>query len=363
MLQLIIYIAGLTLPGVSFEGDRIFYHDARSLSLGGVSIVLENAANPASMTFFAKKSIQLSGLLAVQNENRGLRVYDSYGNNIGIATVAKSTGTYFNPGACYFVFPMRMIRLGFQYAPVWDYNYSFREEHRDDFYQIVRIDELTHRGYVQAVSPAVAFSYMFISIGVENAFLLGNRVMEETIIIPQVADTVSREETTLDGNRVKFGISITPALNFRIAYTYQHQYELADAGYEYPQTHSFGVMYQPPGRIPTKFVAQVEAEMWKGIKDNNIYVYKVGVEHMILRRYHLRYGFCIFPDYTQSAIWTTNLTLGFGLFAGSYSFDIGYCYGKRDYLAADYYMALDLVENYKFDETTHHFVISTGIQF
>ncbi len=363
MLQLIICLAGLTLPGVSVEGDRIFYQDARSLSLGGVSIVLENAANPACMAFFTKKSIQLSGLLAVQNENRGLRVYDAYGNNIGIATVAKNTGAYFNPGACYFVFPLRMIHLGFQYAPVWDYNYTFRQEHRDDFYQIVRIDELAHRGYVQAISPVVAFSYLFISVGVENAFLLGNRVMEETIIIPQVADTVSREETTLDGNRVKFGISITPALNFRIAYTYQHQYELADTGYEYPQTHSFGVMYQPPGRIPTKFVAQVEAEMWEGIEDNNIYIYKIGVEHMILRRYHLRYGFCIFPDYTQSAIWTTNLTLGFGLYAGSYSFDIGYCYGKRDYLAADYDMALDLVENYKFDETTHHFVISTGIQF
>ncbi len=362
MLQLILYVAGLTLPGISYQGDRIFYYDARSMSLGGVSIVLENTANPASMVLFDKRAVQLSGLLAVQNENRGLRVYDSFGNNIGIATVANNTGTYLNPGACFFVFPLSMIRAGLQYAPVWDYNYSYREEHRDDFYQIVRIDELAHRGYVQAVSPMVAFKYRFISVGAENAFLLGNRAMEKTVIIPQVADTVSREETTFDGNRIKLGISIAPTMNFRMAYTYQHRYELADIGYEYPEVHSFGIMYQPPGRIPTKFLAQVEAEMWEGIEDNNIFIYKIGVEHMILRRYNLRYGFCVFPDYKQSVIWTTNLTLGFGFYAGSYSFDIGYCYGKRDYLAADY-LTLDLSENYKLDETTHHFVVSIGMQF
>jgi hypothetical protein len=362
MLQIFICVAGLTLPGVSSQGDRIFYHDARSMSLGGVSVVLENTANPASMGLFDKRTVRLSGQLSVQNEGRGLRVYDSFGNNIGIATVANNTGTYLSPGACSFIFPVSMLRVGLEYAPIWDHNYSYREEHRDDFYQIIRIDELRHRGYVQAVAPMVALNYRFISLGVENAFLMGKRVVEETVIIPQLADTVSSEEATFDGSRIKIGIEAAPTMNFRVAYTYQHHYELADVGYEYPETHVIGIMYQPPGRIPTKFLAQIEAEMWEGIIGDNIFIYKIGVEHMILRKYNLRYGFCVFPDYTQSVIWTTNLTFGFGFHTDLYSLDIGYCYGKRDYLAADY-IYLILSENYKFDETTHHFVISTGIQF
>ncbi len=362
MLHFLFFLIGLTLPGVSSQGDRIFYYDARSMALGGVSIVLENAANPASMSLFSRRTIELSGLLNVQGENRGLRVYDSFGNNIGIATVAKNTTSYLNPGASFLVFPLNMLRLGLQYAPVWDHNYNYLEEHRDDFYQVVRIDELSYRGYVHAVSPTIAIRYKFFGFGVENAFLFGKASMEKTVIIPQLTDSVDREEINFSGNRIKVGLSITPTMNFRAAYTYQHQYGLEDLDSEYPEIHSLGVMYQPPGRIPTKFVAQIEAEMWEGVEDNNILIYKIGIEHMILRKYYLRYGFCVFPDYVQSVIWTTNLTLGFGLKTGSYSFDLGYCYGKRDYLASDY-MNLGLIENYKFDETTHHFLISTGIQF
>ena len=362
MLLLTIFVTGLTLPGVSYQGDRIFYTDARSMSLGGVSLVLESADNPASMTLFKQRAIRVSGLISVQNEDRGLRVYDSFGNNIGIATVASNTGTYPNPGNCFVVFPFRMLRLGLQYAPVWDYNYTYYEEHRDDFYQIVRIDELTHRGYAHAITPVIALNYKFISIGAGNSFLLGKRTMERTVIIPQLADTVSSEETNLSGNRIKLGATFMPAINFRMSYTYRHKYQLADAGYEYPEVHSFGLMYQPPGRIPTRFVAQVEAEMWDGIFSENILIYKIGVEHMILQKYNLRYGFCVFPDYQQDVIWTTNLTLGFGFQTGFYAFDIGYCYGKRDYLASDY-AHLELSENYKLDETTHHFMISIGMQF
>ena len=47
--MLLFFILNLTLPGVSAQGDRIYYSDARSLSLGGASVVLEGAYNPAAM--------------------------------------------------------------------------------------------------------------------------------------------------------------------------------------------------------------------------------------------------------------------------------------------------------------------------
>jgi len=362
VLLIYLYLVGLTLPGISSQGDRIFYHDARSMALGGISIVLENTANPASMGLFQNRAILLTGITTMQNERRGLRVYDSFGNNIGIATVANNTSAYFGPGPCAFVFPLKVLRIGARYAPVWDYNYFYREEHRDDFYQLVRTDEWSYRGYVHAVSPLISLQYKFLSVGLEQGFLFGKWLMERTVIIPNLADSVDQHEATFTGSKTRIGISVVPNINLRFAYTYQHQYELIDEGIDYPATHSVGIMYQPPGRIPTKFVGQIDAEMWQGIMDENIFIYRLGVEHLILMKYNLRYGFCIFPDYTQRAIWTTNLTLGFGVKMGGYSFDVGYIYGKRDYLASDF-MTLDLSENYKFDETTHHISVSTGIQF
>lgn len=358
----LLLLTGLTLPGIMSQGDRFFYYDARSAAMGGVSIVLESTANPASLALFGDKAIFVSGRLAVQNERRGLRVYDSFGNNIGIATVANNTATYAGPGSCAFIFPVRFMSFGLQYAPVWDHTYYYREEHRDDFYQLTSIEELSYSGYLNALAPALSFRYRFISVGLEHGFLFGALQMTRTVITPEAADSVYREERELAGRKTKFGITMNPGFNLRLAYTYQHPYALDDEGDEYPSAHAVGIMYQPPGRIPTKFAGQVEYEIWDESYGRNLLIYKLGVEHMIQSKYYMRYGFCVFPDYTQPAIWTTNLTAGFGLNAGRYSFDLGYAYGKRDYLSGDF-ETLELTSDYIHDETGHHLAITAGVRF
>ncbi|MGB7053798.1 MAG: hypothetical protein WBE28_00590, partial [bacterium] len=345
-----------------------FYHDARSLALGGVSIVLEHPSNPATMGFIDDRRLLASGWFTIQNERRGLRVYDSFGNNIGIRTVTNNTSTNVSVGPSTVVIPFKMLRFGLQYTPVWDYNYYYRYEQRDDFYQLIRIDEQEYRGIVFALSPLFAFKYSFVSIGIEYSFLRGTWIKENKVIIPQLADSIDQEETELNGNKAKVGVVFAPSPNFRFSYVYQIKHDLDDVGFTYPNVHSLAIMYQPPGRIPTKFLAQVDFEMWGPIifgtvvDEYPIVIYKVGVEHMILGRYALRYGFCIFPDYEQRAVWTTNLTLGFGASVGRYFFDIGYGYGKRDYLNSDF-PTFDVGTNYMFDETTHNLLISTGVSF
>jgi hypothetical protein len=358
MSMLILFIVNLTLPGISSQGDRIFYHDARSLALGGVSLVLEHSSNPSAMGLVDNRQIFASGWLTIQNERRGLRVYDSFGNNIGVRTVTNNTSTHPSVGPSTIVIPFRMLRVGLQYAPLWDYNYYYQYEQRDDFYQLIRIDEESNNGYAQAFSPQLSFSYAFFNVGVEYSIVRGKWLKESRVIIPGMDDSLYTEEAQFDGSKAKVGIAVMPNLNFRIGYTYQIPYDLDDIGLSYPDVHALAIMYQPPGRIPTKFVGQVELEMW----DENVLIYKVGVEHMIMGRYALRYGFCIFPDYEQRAIWTTNLTLGFGASIGRYFFDIGYGYAKRDYLNSDF-ITFDVGTNYKFDETTHNLLISTGLSF
>ncbi len=356
--MLLLFIVSLTLPGISSQGDRIFYYDARSLGLGGVSIILENSANPAAMSLTGSRLLYISGWSTVQNERRGLRVYDSFGNNIGIRTVTNNTYTNVSAGPAAFVFPFKILRFGLQYAPAWDFNYYYRYEQRDDFYQLIRIDEISHHGYLHAFSPAVGIKYRSISLGVTYSLMRGTLSSESRVIIPQLEDSVEIAETEVTGNKIKAGLLFVPSLNFRLGYTYGASYEIQDTDFSYPEVHSIAVMYQPPGRIPTKFTCQVEVEMW----DELMLVYKIGVEHMLMGKYALRYGFCIFPDYTEQAIWTTNLTVGFGMNAGRYFFDIGYAYGKRDYLNSDF-QTFDVGTNYKFDETTHNFSLSTGLSF
>jgi hypothetical protein len=365
--MLLFFLISLTLPGISSHGDRIFYHDARSLALGGVSIVLENAFNPATMGLVNDRRLYASGWIVMQNERRGLRVYDSFGNNIGISTFASNTKTNLSIGPSTVMLPFRMLRAGLNYAPIWDYNYYYYHEQRDDFYQLVRIDEQVYHGYAQAISPMLAVSYGFVSVGIEYSILRGNWKKEDRVIIPQIADSIDQTETEFTGNKVKFGIALAPSAHFRFSYLYQRKYDL-DTGFSYPDMHSVALMYQPPSRIPTRFLAQLDLEMWGPAilstlaDDRPIIIYKIGIEHMILGRYALRYGFCVFPDYEQPAIWTTNLTLGFGLNAGRFFVDAGYAYGKRDYLNSDF-PTFDVGTNYKFDETTHTLQISTGVSF
>ena len=364
MIQaLLVFLTGLTLPGITGQGDRFFFYDARSGAMGGVSIVLDNAANPASLAFHDGRSLVVSGRLDVHNERRGLRVYDSYGNNIGIATVANNTATYAGAGSCAFVYALRSVSFGLQYAPVWDHNYNYYEEQRDDFYQLIGTEELSYRGGLNALAPAVAFRYRAFSVGLEQGFLFGAVEMTRTVTAVAIPDSVYREEAQMSGRRTKFGIALAPSVNFRFAYTYQHQYTLDDAGAEYPAVHAIGVMYQPPGRIPTKFAAQVEYEAWSGSYGDNILIYKIGVEHMIQNRYYMRYGFCVFPDYQVSSIWTTNLAAGIGMTTGRYFIDLAYAYGKRDYRALDYPSWTWIETDYVFDETSHHLLVSTGVHF
>jgi hypothetical protein len=366
--MLLFFILSLTLPGVSAQGDRIYYFDARSLALGGVSIVLEGAHNPAAMGMVNERILQASGWCVFQNERRGLRVYDSYGNNIGISTVANNTATMVNPGPLAIIVPVKMLRFGLLYENTWDYGYYYRYEQRDDFYQLVRTVERDYHGQAWALSPKISASYKSFSLGFEYGLMRGTWHKEDKVMTPQTADSIEAQDTEFNGDRVKVGIAFVPNLHLRFSYVYQRRYVLDDIGFAYPDVHSLGIMYQPPGRIPTKFFAQVDLEMWDPaevsalLDSQTILVYKIGVEHSIMNRYALRYGFCVFPDYIQRAVWTTNLTLGFGVRAGRFNVDLGYGYGKRDYMNSDF-PTFGLDANYKFDETTHNILLTAGISF
>jgi hypothetical protein len=359
-LNLILLIFNLTLPGVNQQGDRIFYFDARSLALGGVSDVLENGDNPAAIGMARDLMFFTTAEMITGNERRGLRVYDSYGNNIGISTISNNTFSDVTFSTSSIIFPLiEFLHVGIKYYPLWDFYYFYHYDYRDDFYQITKIVEDNYNGNVYSFAPVIAFHYKFLNVGIQENFFFGKKTEEHKLIIPETADSITENETKYGGKTTKLGLLISPDIHLRLSYACSFKYKLDSEGSEnlfYPQSHSFGFFYQPPSRIPTKFVAEVMYEKW----DEPILIYKFGFEHSILRHWDLRYGFCTFPNYCQTSIWTTVLTLGFGRKTERYYFDLGFGYGKRDYLSSEF-GGLGCEQNFNFDECLGHFLLSGGI--
>jgi hypothetical protein len=294
-------------------------------------------------------------------ENRGLRVYDSYGNNIGIRSVASNGFEYADLGPCGLLVPLKSLRAGVKYQRLWDFNYTYEHQFLDDFYQITRIEQDNHSGQVDGLAPLAAFHYRSLNLGVEGDFLFGRKQEQHRVMTPGVSDTITGSESRFSGKRVKIGLLIMTSLHFRLGYCYAGQCEMEgedSSALVYPAAHTLGFFYQPAGRVPTRFMAEVVREE----HDVPLHIYKFGIEHTIVHRFALRYGFCVFPDPAEPAIWTTVLTLGFGLNAAQYHFDLGYGHARRNYANTDF-GGLDIDGRYFFDESIGHIVLSGGVQF
>jgi hypothetical protein len=359
--MLVLLIVQLSLPGVMHQGDRTFYYDARSCGIGGVQLVLEHSSNPAAMGLIKNPTVTISGAIQYVNEKRGLRVYDSYGNNIGISTITNNSFTRATPSGCSFVFPFQFLRTGFQFSPIWDYSYSFYREFRDDFYQITKTVDQQYTGRTYALTPMIGFVHSWIQLGIAQRFMYGEKAFESFIIYPNGPDSIETSEYDCNGAATHCGLTLSPGMHFRLSYMYQLPYVIevgTDALHDsFPAQHSIGFMYQPPGRIPTRFFGEMVYETW----EDPLWLYKVGVEHTLLSTYVLRYGFCLYPDYTENSIWTTVLTIGIGIQQSNFLVDIGYAYGKRDYSSHNY-DGLGESENLAFDESINNLVLSFTVR-
>lgn len=355
----LLIILNFTLPGVLHNGDRIFFYDARSLGLGGNLTVLENNLNPASSGLVDSPCFNFNGILYTGTEKRGLRVYDDYGNNIGIATISINRTSDLAVEPAGFLLPIKFIRFGVKYYRYQDFNYHYNYDYRDDFYQIIKTVDNLYTGSLNSIAPLVGINFKGINIGVEQGFIFGETEQDLKTLFPQGEDSITNIKQNWSGNNTKFGLIFSPTSHFRIGYYYVHKADVTSdtESVYFPTCHNFGAYYQPPHRVPTKFIAEIDYELW----DEPFLIYKFGVEHTILYKYHLRYGFCIFPDYVEPAIWTTNITLGFGGQTGNYYFDIGYAFGKRDYTNTDF-GGLGIENKYIFDETQNYILLSFGFK-
>ncbi len=355
-----VLILFLSLPGVNSLGDRVYYTDARSLSLGGISSVIESGSNPASLCFVDRISGSITPSYTRANEQRGLRVYDSYGNNIGISNIANSTDGNIGIAATSVVVPVKGFRAGFQFLPLWDFNYYYRREYRDDFFQLLKTETHEYTGSIYSVSPMLSFSYKFFSIGIRQDLIRGRRDALITVVKTDLPDSIIQQNDTYDGMATGVGVIILPNRHISLAYLYSSEHTVDNKGtsaeLNYPASHTLGCFYQPAARIPTRFYG----EYCRETRPSSVNMYKVGIEHTITQDYSIRYGFCIFPDYEQNAVWTTVLSIGGGYQTKKLHVDIAYSYNKRDYSSNDFTSLEDLAD-IQIDESSSIFLISLSL--
>ncbi|MEO0166233.1 MAG: hypothetical protein ABIL39_08860 [candidate division WOR-3 bacterium] len=353
------FLIAYTLPGVLTQGDAVFYYDASSLGLGGNTTVLENGLNPAGMCLADAISLKLGWVFFECREKRGLRVYDNYGNNIGIATIAVNQITILDLAPFSIMIPLKNLRFGVKYYKLYDFGYSFHHEYRDNFYQLVKIVDDSYAGGVKALSPGLGLSYKSLNIAVAQDLIYGSAKREMRIYYPHGEDSLKKEEWFFSTTTSQYGLILNISYHFRLGYFFEKNFSASvqDTTLLYPAGHNLGIYFQPPYRVPTKFVAELNYKLWR----KRILSYKFGVEHSLLSDYAVRYGFCLLPDYNQPAIWTTSLTLGVGGNFKNYHFDFGFMLSKRDYANTDF-GGLGIAERQFFDETQNHFVFSFGFK-
>jgi hypothetical protein len=348
-----------TLPGISNQGDRIYYTDARSLSLGSISSLSATGQNPALTCQVKRFSVSFTSLYNRASEQQGLRVYDSYGNNIGISTISDNTKARVGIGSAAIVLPFKMIRIGFLYNPLWDFHYYFHREYRDDFYQLTRTETRDHQGLLYSLAPMLSVSYKFLSIGVREDFIRGDKNALVTIAEPNLPDSIFQQDDEYEGKTTVLGLAILPNKHLSLVYSYIAEYTVESSSSNtemlYPESHTIGFFYQPGARIPTRIYGEYCREIWA----EPINIYKIGIEHTVAQDYALRYGFCVFPDYAQDAVWTSVFTVGGGYNTVRFRLDIAYSFSKRDY-SGDDFSALEELGNTRLTESTSIFMVSLG---
>src|SRR4030042_1025476 len=186
---LLLWIISFTFPGSIYSGDRIFYYDARSMASGGASVVNANGVNPA---VFPENRFRVNFIYnpVFTSEKRGLRVYDSYGNNMGISTIDEnvtSTDQYCGSLA---IMPLNSFYLGCRFVPAWNFSYNYRHESRACFYQLQSIEEITNQGAIDDLEPMIGLAIGRISIGVSYIIQYGNIHYRYSLITNSGADSI-----------------------------------------------------------------------------------------------------------------------------------------------------------------------------
>lgn len=346
----ILVLAGLAraaeLPSDWYYGRALEVADPRSVAMGGVTTVVgspfgflanpalgvvgfDRLAGPAVPGMELRPAVGLAYRLGLVSEQRTRTVYDNFNNAVGELMVADNFSTDALPGPVAVYLPGKVVQLGVGLAPRYDYNYVFRQEFRDAFYQLIGRNDLQLSGQVMRTTVALAYDlFDAVGLGASIVYDFGERALRQ------------RDSTTGDtwltiatgkpsGLGWSAGLLFHPGRSFRLGVDFEPatRYTLwtGEDSASDPLRVKLGAAYFAAGRIPAELVGQVTYVDWHGMDStlHPVFDIRAGVEHRLLNNVALRYGFGLLPSPRDATVQSGLASIGLGFDTEFAHFDLG----------------------------------------
>jgi len=335
--------------GTRAIGDQIVGWGLRSYGMGGAGVAgSEESAtilhNPAGMNFLEQKQVALGFCYAPLTERVVTSDNKTYYND----------ASYFSINNFAFVIPTKDSRFAFglAYAPMYDYNYS----HRQNLYSATTpsvktgYKEISASGIAPVIAPAVSILFgESFSVGLSYGMLSGSFNYKQKEIdsttIPATIVSETSTDVTVSGSMFNLG-AVYSAKPIRLGLYYAGSSSIklksssVEATFEMPSYIALGLGWDFGGRYNTKLAVDVIPMGYSGAKLNgnslgwsDITVIKIGVEHMLSEDFPIRYGYYCLPYYGDKKIDLVAFTLGVGYKISERVYlDLSGEYGKRNYV-------------------------------
>lgn len=343
-----------------FFGRECDYTNARSLSLAGIATVLPSPlgmfANPALLGLLKRPSFALSADFSWVSEKRTKELFDSFENSIGEISVADNFFTNTKLGPFAIAYPQEAlggakICFGLFFAPTIDYNYYFRKEMRDDFYQRIALYEIKVTGLSHNINFASGINlnkFLSVGVGLNYSKVFRTITFRDTSTFEAWQKIDSFSANTLNfnfglvtgfGEKVKFGFDFQN--RWKMHWDYSSLQVLPPIiVYNWTNSAGFGASYHFPGTIPTLALTELRYIYWQEYPPDycsNKLEIRAGIEHIMFNGVNLRYGFGIIPSLVKRIQPTALISFGIGFDVESIRFDIGGNIQRRTLTPENFY--------------------------
>jgi hypothetical protein len=349
-------------------GERVGPFDARSLAMGGTGAAFGQHAfalhtNPACLAAVTAFGVNSTIQLTKVDEDRAFPFHDSFDGFVDYNTYAMNSHVYSSyalgavkafPGA------RRFPNLALAGYPLYDWNYDYIEEVRDESDALIGKNVMEHRDGIWALSLGAAQRVTnWLDAGLAINYLKADgeferRAFGDTLIVED------RQTLDASGFNLNLGAVARVTHRVRLGLTYRSQAQMdgtlklsgtsiaapdssRDLELTYPHSVVLGVEFRPRNDLTTRLNFDVEYTPWSTFEDkadetieyDDIWQFAGGVEHYFFVGAPFRFGFRYQPSYQDKKITTTAVSFGTGFTYEGFQIDLGGEIGTRSWRQED----------------------------
>jgi hypothetical protein len=375
-------------------GDEAVVPDARSVGMGRTRTAepvgaFTGTTNPALLARLDGSVVSLGGSVLKLKEARAIPAYDSFDGYLVESIYVLNDEYQWDQGfgaALTFVSDglPGPIGIAVSRAPIRDFQYEYSEEVRenDAFTRprdaLLAINEVQGDGSVDAWTFGAGFSPLrWLGVGLALQVLDGEQDFEQRIrwMKEGTVDPVRLPEAStvrlrsLTGKRSAVGLCLSPVHRLDIGATWKSETTLdgtffrggdfADLSHPgvpavtdaaggsvevtYPSELAFGISYRPRAKVRTSLHfdatriqwSDFEHELWEGLDLDDVWDFRVGIEHIFYNQLPTRFGMLYRPSPRDDEITTTAFTFGAGIEKGPLRADLAFEVSHREYRFED----------------------------